>query len=225
MTQMSEPTQASAETASDLSTGIQRILAASSEPMTPSKVRSRLPAPLRNVSEQELTAALARQAAASVIYQFPKYRSQQDRFWDRSMPVHVAQLLRHTLADGSLTWTELRRKLPAYAVGQAESVLREQISQGSLFRHPPLSKRSGERYGLQPADPKEYLRQELPPVFEKLEQMGFQESQIRSSALELLHDEEWSPRMPEETLAEHPLSGAEGSTPQPRVESGQGETP
>ena len=46
---------------------------------------------------------------------------------------------------------------------------------------------------IRPADPREYLRPELAAVFRKLEPMGFTEAQLRGGALELLHDEEWSP--------------------------------
>ena len=216
MTQMLEPTPATAQPVPDLAAAIQRILADSLEPLTIPKIRSRLPAPNRNISEPELSATLQRQAAANVIYQFPRYRSQQDRYWDRGMPVHVSQLLRHALADGPLSWTDLRRKLPAYASGQAESVLKEQVNQGMVFRHPALSKRSGERYGLQAPDPKEYLQQELSIVFYKLERMGFHQPQVRVAALELLHDEEWSPKPPAEK-ATAPAPAAETIADSPVV--------
>src|SRR5207302_1042864 len=101
-------------------------------------------------------------------------------------------LLRTALAEGPLAWFELRRKLPAYAVPQAEEVLKAQLSQGLLFLHPPGSKRGGERYGVQPSDPKDYLRSELASLFNRLAELGFTQTQLRASALELLHDEEWS---------------------------------
>src|SRR5260370_23352534 len=47
--------------------------------------------------------------------------------------------------------------------------------------------------GLQPPDAKDYLRSELAEVFRDLEQLGFSQAQLRAAALELLHDEEWSP--------------------------------
>jgi hypothetical protein len=215
MTQMLEPTPATAQSAPDLAAVIQHVLADSAEPLTVPKIRSRLPAPYRSISEQELSATLERQAAANAIYQFPRYRSQQDRYWDRGMPVHISQLLRQALADGPMTWTDLKRKLPAYAGGQAENVLKEQVSQGMLFRHPALTKRSGERFGLQPPDPKEYLQQELSLVFYKLEQMGFHQAPVRAAALQILHDEEWSPMPPQEktTAPEPPAQPAAAQTP------------
>jgi hypothetical protein len=213
MTQMLGPTPAVPDAALDLVAAIQRVLAASSEPLTPSKIRARLPSEHRSVSEQELTDALSRQAAANAIYQFPKYRSQQDRFWDRGMQVHISQLLRQSLEDGPLAWAELRRKLPAYAAGQAENVLKEQVAQGMLYRHPRLTKRSGERFGLQGADPKDYLRSELSVLFRNFEQMGFHQAQVRAAALELLHDEEWSPLMEEEAPAPEPPEAPVSETP------------
>jgi hypothetical protein len=109
------------------------------------------------------------------------------------MAVHVADLLRSALANESLAWSDLRRKLPAYALAQAESVLNEQVSQGLLHRHPRLGKRGGDLFGVRPADPKDYLGGEIAAVFHKLEALGFTQAQLRAGALELLHDQEWSP--------------------------------
>src|SRR5262249_19151329 len=132
--------------------------------------------------------------AANVLVQYPKYRSQQDRFWDRPMRVHIASLLKSTLQE-PLAWSELRRKLPAYAQSQAETVLQEQVTQGLLFLHPPTSSRSGQRYGATPPDAKTYLRAELATVFNKLEKLGFTIAALRVGALELLHEEEWAPTL------------------------------
>src|SRR5262249_15004822 len=116
MTQLTEqtpPHQApSAET--DLAAAVLRALAASDEPLTLPKLRSKLPVNLRGASPEELTECLRRQVAANVVHPYPKYRSQQDRFWDRTMPVHIAALVRGALQEGPLAWSELRRKLPPY---------------------------------------------------------------------------------------------------------------
>jgi hypothetical protein len=205
MTQLVEPTPLEESGATDLVAAVHRVLAASAEPLTLSKIRALLPARLRPESLEELAACLNRQVAANVLYQYPKYRSQQDRFWDRSMPVHVASLLRAVLAEGPLAWFELRRKLPAYALPHAQEVLQAQVSQGLLFQHPPAGKRGGDRYGVRPADPKDYLRSELAQVFQRLEQLGFRQAQVRASALELLHEEEWVSA----PLASHTLPGPE----------------
>src|SRR5262249_2400500 len=120
-----------------------------------------------------------------------------------------------------LAWSELRRKLPVYAVGPAEAVLREQLAQGKLYRHPRAGKRGGERYGVRPPDPKEYLRGELAETFHRLGQMGFTETQLREAALDLLHDEEWSP------AAERPREEEQSRVPQdsPRSPALQGTSP
>ena len=70
----------------------------------------------------------------------------------------VVRQFRQVRAGG---WSELRRKLPGYALPQAEEVLREHVAQGRLYQHPRAGKRGSERYGLQPADPKDYLRENL----------------------------------------------------------------
>jgi hypothetical protein len=176
----------------DLIAEVRRVLQSSPEPLTLSKIRAQLPAPLRGVSLEDLADNLRRQVAAGVVIQYPKYRSQQDRFWDRPMPVHVAHLLRVTLEEGPLAWSELRRKLPAYAVGQAEAVLQEQLAQGRLYRLPRLGPRGKDRFGTQPADPKDYLRPELEALFGRLQQLGFTETQLRAGAMELLHNEQWA---------------------------------
>jgi hypothetical protein len=177
---------------SDLAAAIVAVLAASHEPLTLSKLRAALPSPYRSMNLDELADTLHKQVAANVLYQYPKYRSQQDRFWDRAMPVHVAALLRDLLAEEPLAVSELRRKIPAYAVAQLETVLMEQVSQGMLHRHPRAGKRGGERFGVRRPDPKDYLRKELETVFRDLEQMGFSAARIREGALDLLHEEEWA---------------------------------
>jgi hypothetical protein len=193
MTQLTDqsPVQSSRDT--DLGAAVQRVLAASPEPLTLSKIRAQLPAPFRSASLEELGDYLHRQVAANVLYQFPKYRSQQDRFWDRPMEVHIATLLQDTLQERPLALSELRRKLPSYAVERAEVIVIEQVAQGKLHRHPRSGKRGGDRFGVMPADPKDYLRSELAGVFQRMQEQGFAEDQVRAAALELLHDEEWSP--------------------------------
>jgi len=175
----------------DLTAAVQRALAASEEPLTISKIRAALPAGQRRIGLEELADLLRRQTAANVLYPYPKYRSAQDRFWDRPMPVHVANLLRAALEEGPLAWPQLRRKLPDYAVAQAEVVLQEQVAQGRLHRHPPAGSRSGERYGVTPPDAREYLRRELPVLFRRIQQLGFTELRLREAAMAVLQEEEW----------------------------------
>src|SRR5207237_984823 len=110
MTEFVEQTPVGQSGEIDLAAAVHGVLAASTEPLTLSKIRALLPARQRPESLDELAAYLHRQVAANVLYQYPKYRSQQDRFWDRSMPVHLAALLRQVLAEGPLAWFELRRK-------------------------------------------------------------------------------------------------------------------
>lgn len=187
---LTEPTASS----EDLGAALQRVLQASDEPLTLPKIRAKLPASLRNANLEEL---LQRQVTANVLYQYPKYRSPQDRFWDRPMPVHVAALIRCALETGALNASELRRKLPAYAQTQAEPILQELLAKNELHQHPRLGGRGGERFGLRPADPKDYLQPELNALFGRLQPLGFTVEQIRAAALEILHNEEWAPTPPE----------------------------
>src|SRR5579884_3504053 len=83
----------------DVVSSVQRVLQSSDEPLTLSKIRAKLPGRLREMSLEELTDVLNRQVAAQVVWQFPKYRSQQDRYWDRPMAVRVAALIRATVAE------------------------------------------------------------------------------------------------------------------------------
>jgi hypothetical protein len=206
--QVPEPTTGSS---TDLSAAVQLVLAASSEPLTLSKIRSQLPPALRAVTLEELAEFLQRQVAANVLIQFPKYRSQQDRFWDRSMSIHIASLLRTVLAEGPLGWSELKRKLPAYAQTQAEPILRAQVSQGLLYQHPRLGSRGSERFGLQPPDAREYLRPKLAEIFRELAELEFSRAQIREAALELLHEEEWGSSIEEPAQA---IARPESAAPQ-----------
>jgi hypothetical protein len=197
-------------TETDLVAEVSRVLASSPEPLTLSKIRAALPSAQRGISLEDLAESLRRQVAANVLIQYPKYRSQQDRFWDRPMPVHVAGLLRLTLETGPLAWSELRRKLPAYALNHAETVLNEQVGQGGLHRHPRTGGRGKERFGLQPPLPREYLRDELISLFSRLEQLGFTQAQLRAGALELLHEEEWASTPSEESPSTSPQGTERG---------------
>lgn len=190
--QVIDQTSREAPAESDLTAAVQRVLAESAEPLTLSKIRAALPSAFRRMPLEELAEALQRQVAATVLRQYPKYRSAQDRFWDRPMPVHVAQLIRITLEERPLAWSQLRRKLPSYAVAHAEAVLQELVAQGQVHCHPPAGSRGRERFGMRQPDPKDYLRMELPGLFRRLQQLGFTDSQLREAAMELLQEAEWS---------------------------------
>jgi hypothetical protein len=191
---------------SDLVSAVRSVLEASSEPLTLSKIRAGLPSQLRAQGPEALAEALRRQVAANVLVQYPKYRSPQDRYWDRPMPVHLQTLLRLTLEEKPLPWSEIRRKLPDYAKTLAEPVLEEQVAKGALFRHPPLNSRTGPRFGISGPDAREYLRPELARVFERLEQMGFTRAELREGAMGLLSEEEWS--TPSAAKEEMPVESA-----------------
>jgi hypothetical protein len=201
MSEVIEQESREAPAATDLWVGIQRVMGSSDEPLTVSKIRAALPGGNRRMDLDELSGLLRRHVEAGVLHQYPKYRSAQDRFWDRPMPVHVANLLREALTEGPLAWPQLRRKLPEYAVTQAETALQEQIAQGRLFRHPPAGSRGGERYGVTPPDAREYLRRDLPALFSKLQELGFSEPQLREAAMAVLQEEEWG-RPEAETAAQ-----------------------
>ncbi len=194
MTQVTDTTSTSpqASSDSDLAAEVQRVLEASSEPLTLSKIRSSLPTRLRSLSLEALAEVLRRQVAANVLIQYPKYRSQQDRFWDRPMPVHIAALLQQALEETPLALSELRRKLPDYAKTQAEAVLEEQVTRALLHRHPPATSRGGQRFGVRPPEAREYLRGELTAVFARLEKLGFTQDQLREGAMGVLQEEEWA---------------------------------
>jgi hypothetical protein len=196
MTQVIDPQPTATSQETDLVAEVQRVLGANPEPLTLSKIRSLLRGSFRTTGPEELAECLRRQVAANVVIAYPKYRSQQDRYWDRPMTVHVASLLRGILEGGPLPWSEVRRKLPAYAQGQAETVLQEQLAQGRLYRHPRQGRRGKDRIGLEPPDPREYLRAELAALFGRMEQLGFSQSQLRAGASELLHEEEWASHPP-----------------------------
>ncbi len=187
MTPLVDSSSPEAPTALDLVSAIQQVLQASPEPLTVSRIRAELPSAHRSINMEELAEVLRRQVASNVLVQYPRYRSQQDRFWDRPMVVHVVALLQTALSEGALPWSELRRKLPAYAQSHAENVLHEHVKRGTFHRHPRTG-RGGERFGTQPPHPRDYLRDELRQVFEKLERLGFQQAQVREAAIELLHE-------------------------------------
>jgi hypothetical protein len=209
-----KPQDASTDTDS-LAAAIQRVLAASPEPLTLPKIRAGLPSGLRQANLEDV---LRRQVSANVLHRYPKYRSQHDRYWDRPMPVHIVALIQTALAEGPLGWSELRRKLPAYAQEKAETTVKEQLSQQRLHTHPRSGSRGSERIGLRPAEARDYLGDELATVFARLEGLGFSRDQIRQGALDLLRDEEWAPTPPQPKA---PRSADKGSTDSPRAQVSQ----
>jgi hypothetical protein len=228
MAETVEQSPSGAYTETDLIAAVRQVLERSEEPLTLSKIRAALPAALRGISLEALEEALQRQVGANVLHQYPRYRSQQRRYWDRPMRVHLTFLLRTTLEERPLTFSELQRKLPDYARlprEEAERVLQEEVDQGVLFRHPALSSRSGARFGARRPDPKEYLRSELAQAFARLEGLGFSVADLREGALELLHEEEWAPsqqRRADRAGEEQPASGSSGA---PQEHARTGDTP
>jgi hypothetical protein len=206
------PRPAAPAAESDLVMAVHRVLEASSEPLTLSKIRSHLPTAFRQMSLEDLGEILRRRADANVLYQYAPYRSQQHRFWDRPLPVHTAVLIHEALAPGPITLSQLRRKLPDYARHLAEDVVRDQVEQGKLHRHPAAASRAGELFAVEPPDPRAPLRQELTKMFDRLQkQLGFSRAQLRAASLELLHDEEWA------TPPASPPPAEAASSPAPEV--------
>lgn len=177
----------------DLVAMVLRVLAASSEPLTVPRIRAQLPSADRQRSMEELTDCLHRQVAAGTVFAFPRYRSQYERFWDRSLPTHVSALVRSVLEGGACTVSQLHRQLPDYALPYLETVLAQQLAQGLVHQHPPLQKRAGVRFGLGAPDPREFLRAELKQLLMRISALGFPEPRVRAAALELLHEAEWAP--------------------------------
>ncbi len=192
MAEVADQTPSATSTESDLIAAVRQALQNSEEPLTLSKLRAALPTSMRGISLEALEESLRRQVAANVLYQYPKYRSQQNRYWDRPMRVHLTYLLVTAVQEKPLSLSDLRRKLPDYAKTQADAVLEEEMAEGRLHRHPPVSSRSGPRYGAERPNPRDYLQDELRAVFAKLRPHGFTDEQLRAGALELLHDEEWA---------------------------------
>lgn len=179
---------------SDLVDAIRAILYRSPEPLTVPKIRERLPESLRTIRVAELTEVLQRQVAAHVLVICPKYRSAQDRYWDRPLREHAKVVLRESLTAGPASWSELRKKFPKYLRHLAESVLNEELARGTLHRHPPESIRKGPRIGLHPADVRVYAERELQTVLRRLEQLGFAPVEVREAMMHLLNEEEWGSR-------------------------------
>jgi hypothetical protein len=177
----------------DLVGRIRFVLQNSDKPLTLAKVRAALPSPFRSLSLEALEDALQRHVAANVLVRYPRYRSPLERYWDRPMRVHLEMLLRGALRHGPLTWTQIRKRLPAYAKRLAESALEEQLSKGKLFCHPPASSRMGTRYGLEPPDPRPYLRAEYAALMSRCEQLGLARPLVRAALLDMLRAEEWAP--------------------------------
>jgi hypothetical protein len=170
---------------------VQRILSLSEAPLTPAKILDRLEGNARKVAPAALHACLLRLVAADVVHLFPPYRGRHERFWDRCMKAHVAWLLRNLLEKGPLGLQEIRRSLPLYATTHADLVLREQVGQGLIHRLPPATRRGRERFSLQPADVRLYLRERLTRLFQEMQQLGFLENQLRMGAIAVLQEEEW----------------------------------
>lgn len=175
----------------DLVDAITRVLRQSPAPLTLARIRTGLPGRWQTTAPGTLADVLQRQVAANVIYVFPRYRSQHERYWTRPYREHLEDLLRQALEDGPLTWNDIRRRLPEYARMQAEPVLEEMLAQARLFRHPPISSRAGARFGLAAPDPRIYVRPELDLMFGRMAKHGFTVEQLRLAAMDLLREDEF----------------------------------
>jgi hypothetical protein len=176
----------------DLVEAIREVLRQSEEPLTIPKIREQLRRKLGPIGIDELTDVLNRQVAANVLVICPKYRSSQDRYWDRPLWQHAKVVLHQALDAGPMSWTDLRKKFPKYLRHLAESVLNEELARGVIFRHPPGSTRMGPRYALQAADVRSYAFRELSEVLSRMELRGFARGDVREALMQLLHEEEWA---------------------------------
>lgn len=175
----------------DLVDAIRFVLKQSSEPLTGFQIRARLPRHFSRVPLDDLMETLTRQVAADVLVMCPKYRSSQDRYWDRCLREHAKKLLHAALRSGPLSWSDLRKRLPKYVRHLADSVLSEELAREKIFRHPPASQRMGPRYALRPAELRRYLSRELQELLSRFELHGFSPRETRETILELLREEEW----------------------------------
>jgi hypothetical protein len=176
----------------DLVGAIHEILKQSSEPLTVSKIRARLRGSFRTARPEDLTEVLQRQVAAQVLVMCPKYRSGQDRYWDRPLREHAKVVLRRSLEEGTMPWAELRKKFPKYMRHLAESVLNEELARRAIFRHPPAAPRMGFRYALEPPDVRPHAAKELEAALRRLEARGFTRGDAREAFMQLLQDQEWA---------------------------------
>lgn len=175
----------------DLVDVIRMVLKASDEPLTINKIRERLPRPYDTIGRVELMELLDRQVAANVLVMCPKYRSAQNRYWDRSLREHAQVLLRESLAAGPMPWSELRKRFPKYLRHLAESVLNEELARGVIYRHPPATPHAGFRYATEPADVRRYVARELEESVARLVGQGLGMAEVREAYLHLLHELEW----------------------------------
>jgi hypothetical protein len=179
------------EGATDVVEAIRQVLRASEEPMTPARIQAALARRGRCLSLETLADILERQVAAQVLVPFPKYRSRHDRYWDRSLRLHVEQLARRCLRDGPLTRAALRRRLPGYARILADSALDHLLAHGRIHEHPSPDGRTGRRLALYPADPRAQVRPELAALFRRMQRLGYRRTQVRDAALAILREEAW----------------------------------
>ena len=185
-------TEGASSNHTDLVDAIRAVLKDSDEPLTIPKMRALLPVPFCSIRPAELAEALQRQVAAHVLVMCPKYRSAQDRYWDRPLREHAKVVVRTALADGPAAWSDLRKALPKYLRHLAESVLNEELARGTIFRHPPASVRQGPRYALQAADVRRYLDKELQELLARVQVLGFSRPEAREAIVQILQDEEWT---------------------------------
>jgi hypothetical protein len=178
-------------TKTDLVDAVREVLQHSAEPLTIPRIRERLPTPFRAIGIEDLTDVLQRQLAAHVLVMCPKYRSSQDRYWDRPLREHAKIVLREALRSGPMSWADLRKKFPKYLRHLADSVLNEELAREAIFRHPATSARMGPRYALEPADVRSYANKELQELLSRLEQYGFGRIESREAIAQLLHEDEW----------------------------------
>lgn len=177
--------------AADLVDAIRAILKASCEPLTVKKIRAQLPTPFDELGNEEVLEVLERQVAANVLVMCPKYRSGQNRYWDRTLREHGKVLLHDSLEAGPLPWADLRKRFPKYLRHLTESIRDEELARGAIHRHPPVG-RAGFRFALDPPDVRSYAARELDDALTRMVERGFALAAAREAFMQLLQEREWT---------------------------------
>jgi hypothetical protein len=204
-------------------------LRAAAEPLAVSKIRASLPARQRAAAE-ELQSILEALVARGAAYRFAPYRTQNraPRYWDRSPVVYVRQLILAALQGKNRSARDLekalQRPLADWKKQERQEAIGRLVSEGAVYRLPPLPGSKAVRYSLSPPDPADYLRaamnrflQHENKVEQQLAPLGIQPRQVREATLRMLGREPSpnSPREPSVQAAPDEVAG-----PRPRAGGG-----
>jgi hypothetical protein len=168
-----------ADTLVELDDLIRRVIERSPEPLSEARIEKALPKGLRPARDV-LARRLKSLAGTRAIHAWP-----HSRFGAFSPEDAARRAVVDVLALGPLTRADLIRAVGRRFRGTGEksvvAALRALLTEGQVFRRPPAPRGRAPRFGLEPANPRDYLEPGLSSLVAAIAKKGFSPESVRDA--------------------------------------------